>query len=181
MNYLRYINQNPEEIIQLFVKTFTDSEGEIEGKRIGELARDLLTKTDKKMIRVFVALDEEKDQLVGCIIFSELSFQDCDINAYLLAPVAVVTDYQGKGIGQNLIAFGQEELKKERVELIMVYGDPNFYAKVGYRFVSEEIISAPHNLSYPSGWLGQSLRHESIRPIDGKSSCVEAINKPEYW
>ena len=34
---------------------------------------------------------------------------------------------------------------------------------------------------YPEGWLAQSLKGGEIQPIQGKSSCVAALSKPEYW
>lgn len=33
----------------------------------------------------------------------------------------------------------------------------------------------------PEGWLAQSLKGDGVQPIKGKSSCVEALNRPEYW
>jgi putative acetyltransferase len=36
-------------------------------------------------------------------------------------------------------------------------------------------------LQRPEGWLAQSLTGKAIQPITGPSSCVEALNKPEYW
>ena len=51
--------QNDIEIIRdLFVKTFTDSEGETEGTLIGNLVYDLMTNTDPKDIYGFVAYED---------------------------------------------------------------------------------------------------------------------------
>jgi len=36
-------------------------------------------------------------------------------------------------------------------------------------------------LTYPEGWLAQSLLSDEIQPILGNSHCVEALNKAEYW
>jgi putative acetyltransferase len=93
----------------------------------------------------------------------------------------VHTDHQGKGIGQQLIKYGIEKLKNEEVELIMTYGDINFYSKVDFKLISEEVIKAPLKLTYPEGWLGQSLISDTVAPIAGHSSCVKALSKPEYW
>ncbi|QMU56914.1 MAG: hypothetical protein GKR98_01030 [Boseongicola sp.] len=37
------------------------------------------------------------------------------------------------------------------------YGVINFYAKIGFPRITEGIAQAPLPLSYPKGWLGQSL------------------------
>jgi predicted N-acetyltransferase YhbS len=168
-----------QEITDLFTKTFTDSEGETEGALIGSLAHDLMTKADRNTLRVFIA--QEKDIVVGCIFFSEMTFQKSSQKAYLLAPVAILTQYQGKGIGQKLIHFAHDILKKEGVDIVITYGDIRFYEKVGYLPISEEIIQAPLKLSYPEGWLAQSLKQNPIQSIQGKSFCISEFNNPQYW
>jgi len=167
-----------EEIVALFKKTFSDSEGAEEGLLIGNLTLELLTMTAPEDLYCFIA--KEKDQIVGSILFTRLMFES-DVRAFLMAPVAVHTDYQGKGIGQKLIKFGLDNLKKNRVELAFTYGDPNFYGKVGFQPISEEVLKAPLTLTYPEGWLAQSLVGDEIEPIPGDSKCVEAFNKAEYW
>ena len=109
-----------------------------------------------------------------------MSFQN-EANAFLLSPVAIHTDYQGKGIGQKLITFGINHLKENGVNLIFTYGDPDFYSKVGFIPITEKIAKAPFTLTQPQGWLGQSLISDEIEPVAGDSYCVEALNKPEYW
>jgi putative acetyltransferase len=167
-----------EEIRSLFTTVFSDSEGPSEGLLIGNLAYDLMTETDRKDLRGFVAVQDGK--VIGCIFFSRLTFGS-DVCAFILSPVAVHTDHQGEGIGQQLITYGMGRLRDEGVELVMTYGDPNFYAKVGFHPVKEETLKAPLPLTYPGGWLGQSLTSDSVEPIAGRPSCVEALSKPEYW
>jgi len=180
MEFLRIKNKKyTTEISQLFNKTFTDSEGQDEGALIGALAYDFLTCTDKKDLYVFATMVNGK--IIGSIMFSRLTFEKSTLNAFLLAPVAVATDYQGKGIGQKLISFGHKELEKDGVQLVITYGDINFYSKVGYQSINEDRIPAPLPLTYPEGWLAQSLAGDTIEPIAGTSYCVEEIHKPQYW
>lgn len=179
MKYSKYNSKNIDEIKTLFTKTFSDSEGESEGQLIGELAYNLLSTTDKNNIYVFVAKDDEN--IAGCIIFTRLKFESTAVNAFLMSPVAVATNFQGKGTGQKLIRFGLNSLRQEGVELVFTYGDPDFYSKVGFVHVDEESVKAPLNLAHPEGWLGQSLTDREIQPVPGISFCVEAINNPVYW
>lgn len=178
MNYSLYDPSQKEQIKQLFCKTFSDSEGEAEGRLIGDLALELMETTDNNDLRVFVATEHAK--VIGSIMFTRLTFEN-NINAFLLAPVAVHTDFQGKGVGQSLIKFGLQTMKEQGVALAFTYGDPNFYSKVGFCPVSEEQVKAPLALTYPEGWLGQSLASDELEPIMGNSSCVEAFNNPVYW
>ncbi|MBW1649716.1 MAG: N-acetyltransferase [Deltaproteobacteria bacterium] len=173
-----YNPSNTEEIKQLFTNTFSDSEGQSEGLSVGNLAYELMNSADDHDFYCFVATENE--QIIGSIIFSKLSFER-EINAFLLSPVAISTSYQGKGIGQKLINFGLNALKENGVELAFTYGDPNFYSKVGFSFIPENLAKAPFKLTYPEGWLAQSLISDEIEPIIGNSYCVEAFNKPDMW
>ncbi len=173
-----YRPSNIEEIKQLFTQTFSDSEGQSEGLIIGNLTYDLMLNTHTHELYGFIAIENE--HIIGSIFFSKLTFEH-NINAFLLAPVAVRTNYQGKGVGQKLINFGLNALKDNGVELIFTYGDPKFYSKVGFNLVSETLVKAPLKLTYPEGWLGQSLLNDTIETISGHSYCVEAFNKAEYW
>ena len=173
-----YNPNNADEIEQLFIKTFSDSEGQSEGEAIGSLVRDFLDNTDANDLYCFVATENE--QIIGSIFFSRMTFES-GIYAFILAPVAIHTDHQGKGVGQKLINFGLNALKERGVELALTYGDPKFYSKVGFSLITEKSVKAPLTLTYPEGWLGQSLVGDEIEPITGGSYCVEALNKTEYW
>jgi len=100
---------------------------------------------------------------------------------FLLGPVAVLTDSQGQGIGQSLIRYGIEELKKNVAKLLVTYGDPSFYSKVGFNQVEEKLIEPPFPLSQPEGWLAQDLNGRHITASIGKCSCVPAFANPKYW
>jgi len=51
----------------------------------------------------------------------------------MLAPVAISTEHQGKGVVQALINHGLNELKNRSVAVAITYGDPSYYSKVGFR------------------------------------------------
>lgn len=178
MKYSEYNPSNIEAINKLFVKTFTDSEDKSEALMVGELTNDFMTSTDTNDFYCFVAT--ENDDIVGAVFFTSLTFES-DIKAFILSPMATSTKHQGKGIGQKLINFGLDLLKENGVELVVTYGDINFYSKVGFNIISEDIVPAPLELSQPEGWLGQSLVSDRIDPIAGKSYCVKALNKPDLW
>ena len=178
MNFEIYKSGSAHEVKKLFTSVFTNSEGQAEGVLIGNLAFELQETTDPKDIFGFIARDGES--IIGCIFFTRLKFE-AQINAFILSPVAIATQYQNQGIGQKLIKFGINHLKKNNVKLLFTYGDPNFYSKVGFKYISESIAKAPLKLTYPEGWLAQSLVSENIEPISGNSTCVSALNSQQYW
>lgn len=166
------------EIIELFTKAFSASEGETEGQLIGSLVTDLIATTESQDLIGFVAISGS--DIVGSIFFSRLVVPSEKI-AFILSPVAICTNLQGKGIGQQLINYGIRHLKSLSVDLAFTYGDPNFYTKVGFKPIGESIVKAPFNLTYPEGWLAQSLDGSLIQAMTGASYCVEALNDQKYW
>lgn len=178
MDFRRHTPNDSQAIVSLFKSVFTKSEGEAEGALVSQLARDLLEQTDDHDMDCFIAVDDH--QILGSIFFSRLVFEH-PIEAFILAPVAVHSDHQGQGIGQALINYGLAELKNRGVKVVLTYGDPGFYHRVGFHSISHETIRAPFPLSQPDGWLGQSLSDDSIQPLSGQCACVEALRNPTYW
>jgi putative acetyltransferase len=179
MKHNLYTEGLDKEITQLFIQSFTDSEGQAEGEVIGAVVRRFLEHTPASEKRVFITVEGEK--VVGGVFFSRLSFEASKINTWLLSPAAVATSMQGQGMGQALIRYAHDHLRKEGVQQVVTYGDINFYSKVGYRAITERLIPAPLPLSYPEGWIAQSLDGSPMLPIIGKSYCVEALNQADLW
>lgn len=167
-----------QEVIRLFEEVFTQSEGETEGKIIRKLVTDLLSSHQQNAVIGFTATIQ--NTIVGCIIFSKLTLAENQC-AYLLSPLAVASKHQQQGIGQALINDGLDQLRRLDIDLVITYGDPNFYTKTGFKQIDEKLIQPPFPLSQPEGWLGQSLSDNSLPILNGKIQCVEAFNDANYW
>ena len=178
MKYKILDKNSKTEVTSLFTFVFTSSEGEKEGKLIGSLASELSSNIDNEEIICFGAYEEES--LIASIFFTRLRFSD-GILVYMLAPVAVSTEHQRKGVGQALIQYGLNELKNRSVAVAITYGDPSFYSKVGFKPLSENTIKAPVRLSMSEGWLGQALTNGPIPAINERPRCVREFNDPVYW
>ena len=178
MEFRMYNPSEAKAIKDLFVSVFTKAEGGQEGTLIGNLVRKLIASTDSRDLYGFVAVDG--GQIVGSVFFSRLTFEK-DIDVFILSPVAVHSDHQGLGTGKALITRGLREMKKDGVRFVTTYGDPGFYSKVGFSPLSQDTVQAPYELSQPQGWLGQSLTDDSVEPIPGSCSCVQALDHPAYW
>lgn len=179
MNYQTLDKSNQHELAELFNAAFTTSEGEKEGALIGQLASELGSGIDNHETICFGVYDNAT--LIGALFFTRLKFKHNPIQVYMLAPVAVSPDKQGIGIGQDLIRYGLDKLRDRSVSIIVTYGDPSFYAKVGFQRLPEELIQAPLKLSMPFGWLGQSLTGAPIPAINERPLSVKAFNDPVYW
>lgn len=178
MQYTQFTSTQSQEVIQLFTNVFSDAEGEKEGQMIGLLVDDLISTTPSQDLLGYVC--SSNDKVIACVFFTPLTLPSNKL-AFLLSPVAVASQEQGKGIGQKLINYGIEQLKERNVEIVVTYGDPRFYSKVGFAKIDENIIKAPLILSYPHGWLAQPLVSDEIIPEAGVTKCVSALNHQKYW
>ena len=178
MKFSPYHESDKPEIQKLFTQTFSESDSPSEGALVGRLVLELMNETGPRDMLGLVATEHGK--ILGSIFFTRLAF-DASVEAFLLSPVAVHTDHQGKGIGQGLINAGLDQLRDKGVEMVFTYGDPNFYSKVGFRHISEDTAKAPFTLTQPEGWLCQSPGGGEIAPVSGRSRCVAAFNNPGYW
>jgi len=179
MKYTAFYADRTRDIIGLFKSTFADSEGAAEGELIAKLVTNMFATTAPDDIFVFSTLDN--NVLAGTIIFTRLSYPEDNRTVFILAPVAVATGQQGKGLGQGLLNYGLDELRANGVDVALTYGDINFYSKVGFAQITESDARPPLPLDYPEGWLGQSLTDQPFLQIKGRSQCVEALNSPDYW
>lgn len=178
MNFKILDRDSKDEVANLFTSVFSSSEGEQEGRLIGKLASELASRIDNQEIICIGAYEDRA--MIGAIFFTCLRFDE-HIDAYMLAPVAVSTAHQGRGIGQALIRFGLQDLKSRYATVVVTYGDPAFYSKVGFQPLSEDVIQAPLPLSMPEGWLGQSLSEEPIPILSSRPECVQEFDNPDYW
>lgn len=178
MNHRNIDSTNQLEIVKLFSSVFTDSEGKAAGETIGNLACDLSKVIDTENILCFATY--EQDLIIGAVFFTRLYFKE-NVTIFMLAPIAISTDHQGKGVGQSLINYGLSELRKRSVEVVVTYGDPLFYSKVGFSLLSEKVIQSPLKLSMPEAWLGMSLTDGQIPCLDEKPTCVSEFNNPSLW
>jgi len=169
---------NTQEVIKLFSSVFSTSEGESEGQSIGNLVSNLIDKTKPEDLVGCVAIDN--GSIVGCIFFSRFIVPNGQV-AFILSPVAISTKDQGTGIGQKLINYGLDHLRSQNVNLVLTYGDPDFYSKTGFTQISENVIKAPHPLSQPIGWLAQSLDGKALQTMNGSTQCVEALDDSKFW
>ena len=179
MSYTNAYTNRMDEIVSLFTRTFTDSEGQTEGELIGKLVRDLILTTPKDEIFVFSALN--LNEIIGSIIFTRLTYPRDSRTVFLLSPVAVATNMHKKGVGQSLIKLGLNNLRDSGIDIVLTYGDINFYSKVGFSAITEEQAKAPMPLQYPDGWLGQTISKSEFEPIVGECKAVSAFDNPDLW
>ena len=154
MNFTKLDISRSAEITELFENTFSASEGAKEGQAIGDLTRRIMAKTAPEDLYVFGATSGA--DIAGSITFTRLTYPNSDQVVFVMAPVAVASKVQGRGIGQKLIAFGLAELSAASVDVVVTYGDPSYYTKSGFNVRADDTIAAPQRLQVPARWLAAS-------------------------
>lgn len=95
--------------------------------------------------RPYVALVAEADgQVVGHIAFTPVSVGERPATSRTLglAPMAVLPEYQCRGIGSQLVRSGLDACRDVGAELVFVLGHPGYYPRFGFQ------PAAPHGLHY---------------------------------
>ncbi len=73
-------------------------------------------------------------EIVGHIAFSPVVIEsECSsLEAIALAPMAVLPEYQNKGIGSQLVRVGLEECRRLGHEIVVVLGHSDYYPRFGF-------------------------------------------------
>jgi putative acetyltransferase len=144
------------------------------------LVVELSEETTSPSIKSLVA--EVDNQVIGYVSFSPIFLKsDSSISGYILAPLAVAPKHQKKGIGSNLIKSGIDMLTENGVGVLLVYGDPDYYGRFGFKAEIGLSFVPPYSLQYPFGWTGMMLNETSIPEQPIQFDCVTALSKPELW
>ena len=77
---------------------------------------------------------EESGGLIGHILFGLVTLEDdnSSISIAGLAPMAVLPDWQNKGIGSKLVEKGLRQCKHSGYAAVVVLGHPDYYPRFGF-------------------------------------------------
>lgn len=80
------------------------------------------------------AVAEVHAEIVGHIAFSPVSIDGATSNcsALALAPMAVLPDWQRKGVGSALLRWSLDECRHGGHQLVIVLGHPDYYPRFGF-------------------------------------------------
>lgn len=100
------------------------------GKTEPELVNDLR----EANAVVFSLVAEQDDCIVGHILFSPMivEAENSSFEILTLSPLAVLPEYQRKGIGSQLVRAGLEECRKLGHEIVTVLGHSEYYPRFGF-------------------------------------------------
>jgi len=94
---------------------------------------DLVEALRKRASPTISLVAEEEGAMIGHIYFAAVELpESLELPLMGLAPMAVVPDFQGKGIGTSLVRAGLGRCKREGVSAVVVLGHPNYYKRFGF-------------------------------------------------
>lgn len=151
-----------------------------EGMTVAKLAADLL---EEKTTREILSLVAESDgEIIGHIAFSPVFIEDNDeFKGYILAPLGVKSSSQKDGIGRALIEDGLRRLSDNGVDVVFVYGDPDYYGRFGFSADAAGGFDAPYPLQYPFGWQARIQGDPEIEKAPMTITCVGSLSDPGLW
>jgi len=133
------------------------------GNEEAELVDNL--RTTEAVLVSLVAINE--GQLVGHVLFSRMSIQtaECSVPAVALAPIAVLPDFQRKGIGEKLIRHGLDLLRSSGEQIVIVVGHPDYYPRFGFSVEKARDLQSPFP---PEAFMALELSEGALAGIRGK-------------
>lgn len=123
-----------------------------------------------------VAIDEDKDIIVGHGLLSKILIVDADKRAreLCLAPLSVAVDYQRSGIGRSIVCELEGRALEKRYGAISILGDPAYYGNFGYVSSEKYQIYAPFEIT-AKFFLIKELRPNSLAGIKGIVEYPKAL------
>ena len=113
-------------------------------------------------------LAEEEGESVGHIALSPATVGATGAGWYLLGPVGVLPDRQGRGIGSALIREAIRRMRDQGAAGIVLVGDPEFYARFGF-------VGVPG-----LGWAGVPDQYVMALPLGGAAAGGEISAHPAF-
>jgi len=147
---------------------------------VAELVSDLMD--DPTAQPMLSLLAWEGDYAVGHALFTPARLTGhANLSVSILAPLAVVPDAQGRGIGGALIETGVDRLAQSGVDLVFVLGHPDYYPRHGFVPAMPLGLRAPYPVNPEEAWMVRQLSVGVAQGAEGTVECAEALSRPEHW
>ena len=125
---------------------------------------DLLREANKAIISLVATLD---NRVVGHVLFSPITIESNPKNmrSLGLAPLAVLPEYQRRGIGSSLVTKGLEECRKKGCDIVVVLGDVRYYTRFGFKRARLYGLSNEYNVD--ENFMALELKEGTLNSVSG--------------
>jgi predicted N-acetyltransferase YhbS len=122
---------------------------------------------------------EHEGLIVGHILFTHARVGDVD--AALLAPLAVVPEHQRKGVGTALGHAGLRIARELGFGAALVLGHPEYYPRFGFEPAIPLGVVPPYPVDPAEAWMALELIPGALARARGAVSVAPEIDHPEMW
>lgn len=123
--------------------------------------------------------------IAGHILFTKARIENSQrkIAAAILAPLSVRPEFQGQGVGRQLISEGLSQLRATACDLVFVLGYPDYYQRHGFEPAGKKGLNAPYSIppKNADAWMVQELHSGVVGKVSGRVICAEALDDPKHW
>lgn len=112
---------------------------------------------------------EVENEIVGHILLTklEISNDTASFESLALAPVSVLPEFQGKGIGAKLILHSHKVAKDLGYQSIILLGHPDYYPRFGYELCEKYHIEMPFEVP-AENCMVIALTENGLSGVSGK-------------
>ncbi|TET31337.1 MAG: N-acetyltransferase [Anaerolineales bacterium] len=120
---------------------------------------------------------EDKGNVIGHIMFSPVILSgNPDLKVMGLAPMAVASEYQCKGIGSALVRAGLEQCRQLGFVAVVVLGHPEYYPRFGFSTSSQFGIDSDYEVP-EEVFMALELEPEALSGKTGRAKYHHAFSK----
>ncbi len=116
---------------------------------------------------VLLSLVAEVDgRMAGHILFSRMTIETAQgpVAAVALAPMSVLPEYQGRGMGSGLVQHGLRELAERGERIAIVLGHEHYYPRFGFSTEKAQRLASPFP---PEAYMALELSVGALEGVEG--------------
>jgi len=133
---------------------------------------DTLRNTDLELISLVA---EENGEVIGHILFSPVTLAG-DLRIMGLGPMAVIPNWQSKGVGTKLVNAGLQACEKAGYEAVVVLGHADYYPRFGFAPSVNFGIKSEYDVP-PEVFMVKELRKGAFKGASGTIKYHQVFNE----
>lgn len=118
-------------------------------------------------------------RVVGHVLFT--GARAGGVDAVLLAPLAVLPEWQGCGVGGALVREGLAQATVAGFSIALVLGSPAYYTRFGFEPAQSRRILPPYPVEPSEAWMVAELRPGALGEAAGIARVAAAFMHEEMW
>jgi len=145
---------------------------------------DVLMRDAAFVPELSIAAEDDAGALVGHVLFTRawlVRERDLpDVPLLLLAPLAVVPEWQGRGVGTAIVREAVARARDAGEVGMVVLGDPAYYGRFGFTEAASLGIQAPYPVP-EYAWQALEISPKALDGAVGTVRVAPPLDDPELW